>query len=76
MKTVSVKLSPPLARWLSHRARELKRTQSDLVRAALEQQRAGQGDASCHDLARDLCGSFKGPRDLSTNPKHLDGFGQ
>jgi hypothetical protein len=76
MKTISVKLSPPLARWLSRRAHELGRTQSDLVRDALEQQREGKGKPSCHDLMKHLCGSFRGPGDLSTNPKHMEGFGE
>jgi hypothetical protein len=76
MKSISVKLPPPLARWLSGRARELKRTQSDLVRDALEQQRDGKIGVTCHDLAQDLCGSFSGPGDLSTNPKYMEGFGE
>jgi len=77
MKTVSVKLSPPLARWLSRRSRELNRTQSDLVRDALEQQRNGHGGVTCHDLAKDLCGIMRNaPPDLSTNPKYMEGFGE
>jgi hypothetical protein len=77
MKSISIKLSPPLARWLSSRARELKRTQSDLVRDALEQQQRRQNGPSCHDLMKHLCGSLKNaPRDLSTNPKYMEGFGK
>jgi len=76
VKTISVKLSGPLASWLTRQSRELGRSQSDLVREALEQRRNGQGQANCHELLQDLCGSFKGPRDLSTNPRHLRGFGQ
>ncbi|MCB1124866.1 MAG: CopG family transcriptional regulator [Verrucomicrobiae bacterium] len=76
MKTVSVKLPETLASWLSQRSKALGRTQSDLVREALEQQRTGAGEPSCHDLMEDFCGSFAGPVDLSTNPRHLEGFGQ
>jgi hypothetical protein len=32
--------------------------------------------ASCLDLAGDLAGCLKGPRDIATNPKHLEDFGQ
>ena len=31
--------------------------------------------ASCLDLAGDLAGCLKGPRDIATNPKYLDDFG-
>jgi len=76
MKTITVKLPESLAAWLSRRARELGRPQSELVRDALVQAREGKGAASCHDLLADLCGSVDGPKDLSTNPKHLVGFGE
>ena len=39
MRTLTVKLPTPLAAWLSRRARELGRTQSDLVREALRRAR-------------------------------------
>jgi hypothetical protein len=76
MKTISVKLPTPLATWLSQQARELRRSKSALVRQALEQQRSGPGQGTCLDLMEDLCGSVRGPRDLSINPKHLEGFGK
>ena len=31
---------------------------------------------SCLDLAEDLVGSVKGPVDLSSNKKHMRGYGQ
>jgi hypothetical protein len=76
MKTLTVKLPDRIAAWLSRRSRELGRPQSDLVRDAL--QRASEGDVgkSCHDAFRDVCGMIEGPKDLSTNPKHLKGFGE
>ncbi len=76
MKTVSVKLPVPLAAWLTRQARELRRSKSALVRQALEQQRSSPGQGTCLDLMEDLCGCVRGPRDLSTNPKHLEGFGK
>ena len=77
MKTVSVKLPAPMADWLARRAKETKRTRSALVRDALERERSGKGQSrSCHDRLQDVCGSFFGPADLSTNPKHMEGFGR
>lgn len=76
MKTITVKLPEQLAAWLSRRARELGRPQSDLVREALQRSSEGNGGASCHDLFADVCGVIEGPKDLSTNPRHLAGFGE
>ena len=76
MKTLTVKLPDPLASWLSRRARELGRPQSDLVREALQRASEGTSGASCHDVFGDVCGVIEGPKDLSTNPKHLTGFGE
>jgi hypothetical protein len=54
-------------------------TKSALVRADLErelEQPETSAGASCYDLAHDLAGSFKKlPKDLVTNPKHMEGFG-
>ena len=72
MKTVSIKLPEPLAAWLSRRARELDRSQSDLVREALQR----SSGVSCHDLFADLRGVINGPKHLSTNPKQMAGFGE
>ncbi len=77
VKTISVKLTEPVANWLALRAKETKRTRSEIVREALERERSQKREAkSCHDFMEDVCGSFKGPPDLSTNPKHMEGFGQ
>lgn len=79
MKTLSVKLPDPLAHWLRTQARELRRTQSDLVRQALEAQRQSKGRKkakSCAELLADFDGFFQGPPDLSTNPKYMKGYGE
>ena len=76
MKTISVKLPDSLATWLSRRASELGRPQSDLVREALQRSREGTSGASCHDLFADVCGVIEGPKDLSTNPRYLNGLGE
>jgi hypothetical protein len=46
------------------------------VREALQRAQADGVGASCHDLMSPLCGVVDGPRDLSTNRKHLAGFGE
>jgi hypothetical protein len=46
------------------------------VREAIERTRNGVGAESCHDLLADSCGSVDGPKDLSTDRKHLRGFGE
>ena len=79
MQTISLKLPDSLLERLEEESRLRRTTKSALVRAALERdlapRKAGR-KTSCYDLARDLAGSIKGlPRDLATNPKHMDGFG-
>jgi hypothetical protein len=79
MKTISLKLPVPLANWLAKRAAELGRSRSDLVRQALEEQRQGKnstGEKSCAELMVEFGGFFRGPRDLSTNPKYMRDFGK
>jgi hypothetical protein len=76
MKTITVKLEESLARWLSEQAQALGRPQSELVREALERTRQGNAGANCHDVFADVCGAIEGPRDLSTNPRHMAGFGE
>jgi hypothetical protein len=77
MKTLSVKLPEPLANWLTSCSRKLGRTQSELVRDVLERERTGGSRTkTCRDLLADLDGFFDGPKDLSTNPRHLQRFGK
>ena len=79
MKTISLKLPAPLANWLAKRANELGRSRSDLVRQALEEQREGKngrGEKSCAALLAEFGGFFRGPRNLSTNPKYMRDFGK
>ena len=80
MTTISLKLPDTLLARLEEESRHRRVNKSALVRAALEKELAAPsaGDhASCYDLARDLAGSLKGlPKDLSTNPKYMKGFGK
>lgn len=77
-RTLTLKLPEALAARLQAVVQKRGRTQSDVVREALEQHLNGQTDVvgSCLDLARDLAGSVSGPADLSSNPRHLRGYGR
>lgn len=80
MNTISLKLPDRLLERLEEASRARGTTKSSLVRECLEQSldaRPVGGKATCYDLAGDLAGSLKGlPRDLATNRKYLEGFGQ
>ncbi len=80
MNTISLKLPDRLLERLEAESRARGTTKSSLVRECLEKSldsRTAGGKATCYDLARDLAGSLKGlPRDLATNPKYMEGFGQ
>lgn len=80
MQTISLKLPETLLADLEKETRLRRTSKSALVRAALERELAagrGKKKPSCYDLARDLAGSLKGlPKDIATNPKYLEGFGE
>ena len=79
MTTISLKLPEPMAERLDAEARARRKSKSALVRELIESGlsgAAGKGHVSFHALAKDRAGRFRGPRDLATNPKHLEGFGR
>jgi predicted DNA-binding protein len=80
MTTMTIKIPDGLSRRLESVAGQRRSGKARFVKKLLEQALAPANDrpkASCYDLARDLCGSVKGaPKDLSSNPKHLAGFGR
>ena len=77
MKTLTVKIDESLHRWLDREAKRLGRTKSEIARQALLEQRNGEKRLSLHDRMKDVCGIIKGgPRDLATNPKYMEGFGE
>lgn len=82
MKTISLKLPPGLHSQLVRAARQRKQSKSDLVRAALEQflnrerRPNPKRELSALELAGDLVGCIAGPGDLSTNKKHMEGYGE
>jgi predicted DNA-binding protein len=79
MKTVSLKLPDELHARLAKLSRNRSAAKSEVIRAALEAYFASVGapdELSCAELAGDLVGAVKGPRDLASHPKHLRGYGR
>ena len=75
MRTVSFKLPEALDEALSDLARRRKSSRSALVREALEVLATG-GRRSVTAVVDELIGALDGPADLSTNRKHLSGYGK
>ena len=75
MRTVSFKLPEALDDALSDLARRRKSSRSALVREALESLAAG-GRRTVTAAVDELIGPIDGPADLSTNPRHLRGYGK
>jgi len=79
MQTISLKLPDDLLADLDKEAKARRVTRSGVVRESLQRtlRRQTRSRLSCYELARDLAGSVKGlPRDLATNPKYMEGFGE
>lgn len=75
MRTVSFKLPEALDEALSDLARRRKSSRSALVREALEAL-ASSGRKSVTAVVDELVGAVDGPKDLSSNPKHMSGYGK
>ena len=78
MVTVTVKLPPDLAAQLATDARHKRVSKSALIRASLERTyaRGKAGRTTLYERTKHLAGAVKGlPTDLSTNKKHMEGFG-
>lgn len=84
MNTLTIKIGSGLDEALTTASARAQLSKSELVRRAVVAYLApGQADArgdeppSALALAGDLVGCFAGgPRDLSSDPRHLDGFGR
>jgi predicted DNA-binding protein len=79
-KRLSVRIEPRLQSSLRRKAALAQKSESAVVREALETYLAAVPDeVSAYDIALQagVIGCAKsGPRDLSTNPKHFKGFGE
>ena len=80
MERINVRVDGRLKQQLEAEAREKGVSPSAIVRQVLEEHVRQQPQReSCLDIARRLgiIGSAKGlPTDLSTNPVHMEGFGE
>jgi predicted DNA-binding protein len=81
MKTMTVKLPDELAVRLEKRARRLGISKSALVREWVERDlketHAIEEEPSAYEVMKKGFGCVKsGIGDLSTNPKHMEGFGR
>ena len=78
-RRLSIRIGPDLEREIRERARVSRKRASDIVRDLLQRDLVGTSPAlSCYDVAHKAraIGCAEGaPRDLSTNPRHLEGFG-
>ena len=77
-KTITLKLSEVDINKLNKLAEQRGTTKSNIVREALAEylsETATQTTNSFADIAADLAGVVKGPKDLSTNKKHFSGYG-
>ena len=77
---ISVRLNSALRQRLEAAAVRTGKRESSLVREALERQLSrSEAGETAYDVAlkAGLIGALKGAnRDLSTNPRHFDGFGE
>ncbi len=81
MNTMTIKIPAQLDHDVAAASKREHLSKSELVRRALAaylgQRKSVAAPASALQLAGDLVGCFSGgPSDLSSNPRHLDGFGQ
>ena len=79
MTTISLKVPDTLDSRLAEEARRRRTSKSAVIRECLDKVMFAPNKdraATCLDLAGDLAGCLKGPRDIATNPKYLDDFGQ
>jgi len=74
MRTVSLKLPDDLEKRLVVLAKTLRKTKSEVIRAALEAFEPVRA-TSFTQAAADLVGSLDGPKDLSTSEQHMAGYG-
>jgi len=74
METVSFKMDHKHVALLRQRAKALGRSQAAIVRDLIEDHLGQKKRPSLYERAKDLCGSVRGPKDLSTRP--LTGYGR
>ena len=80
MTTVTTKIPPALTSKLNAEAKARRISKSQIIRELLEKHFKANGKKrpqTFGEVAGHLIGSIKGgPRDLSTNSKYMEGFGE
>ena len=75
MTTISLKLPEAVLREIAQEAEARRVGKSavirDCIERALRRGKKSKASVTCLDLMGDGVGSFRGPRDLSTNRRHL-----
>jgi len=74
METVTLKMERRQIALLKERAKTLGRSQAAIVRDLIDEHLASKKRLSLYERAKDLCGSVRGSKDLSTRP--LTGYGR
>jgi hypothetical protein len=78
MTTITCQVSEKLNAQLETLARRRRISKSAILREALESKTKASSRLaapSAYDLVKHLCGSLRGPREFSMNPRHMRGFG-
>ena len=66
METLTLRMDKRQINLLREMAKVLHRSQASIVRELIDEHLGSKKRPSLHDLAKDFCGSFSGPRNLST----------
>lgn len=74
METVTLKMDRKHIALLKERAKVLGRSRAAVVRELIDEHLGNKKRPSLYDRTKDLCGSVRGPKDLSTRP--LTGYGR
>ncbi|HVU99978.1 MAG TPA: hypothetical protein VHH88_01370 [Verrucomicrobiae bacterium] len=74
METVSLKMEKRQVGLLKRHAKILGRSQAAVIRELIDKHLGGQRKPSLLEQGKDLCGSVRASRDLST--RRLTGYGQ
>jgi hypothetical protein len=74
METVTLKMDRRHIQLLKDHAKTRGCSQAAVMRDLIERHLGHKARASLHDQAKDLCGSFPGPKGLST--RKLNGYGR
>lgn len=80
MATVSLKMPQSLVSKLRVAAEKHQTSRSELIRTAvlkyIDVDQSKADEPSAYDCVRDFSGAVEGPCDLSSNARHMEGYGK